>query len=486
MNAKTKQNEAVQNRVSTKLLMMVLVLSSLLAAITVDMVNPVLGLISESLQASKAQVSWIVTGITLLLAIGIPLYGRMSDFIELRKLYILATSVLSIGSLICILAPSLPVLVFGRMVQGAGMSAIPVLSVVAVSKVFAEGKRGAALGVVAGCIGIGTAFGPIFGGVVGQTWGWPALFWVTLILSLLIVVGSIFALPALPGMKPGIAGGTERGFDMAGGALLGLTVGLFLLGVTQGESNGFTSFTAVGSLLGSLVSMIGFIWRIGAASNPFVPPILFKNKCYVNAVAVAFLSAFVYFAVLVYVPLLNLEINELTPGEAGLTLLPGGAAVALLSPWVGRISDRVGTKSLIVAGLIVMGISTFFLSAFAPGASPLLSSVGVMGAGIAFAFVNSPATNSAIAVLQKDMVGAGMGFFQGALYLGAGTGASLIGAFLHARRDAEFPLNPIYRLDAISYSDSFLMVTIAVIFALIASIGLKNDRQGSRLAKPSK
>lgn len=79
-----------------------------------------------------------------------------------------------------------------------------------------------------------------------------------------------------------------------------------------------------------------------------------------------------------------------------------------------------------------------------------------------------------------------MGFFQGALFLGAGTGASLIGAFLYARREAGFPLNPMYRLDAINYSDSFLVVTIAVIFALIASFGLKNNKQGSRSAKPSK
>jgi DHA2 family florfenicol/chloramphenicol resistance protein-like MFS transporter len=483
MKTKSEQNESVQNRVSSKLFMMILVLSSLLAAITVDMVNPVLGIISESLQASTVQVSWVVTGITLLLAIGIPLYGRMSDFIELKKLYTFATFVLSIGSLICVLAPSLPVLVLGRMVQGAGMSAIPVLSVVAVSKFFAEGKRGTALGVIAGCIGIGTALGPIFGGVVGQTWGWPALFWITFILSLFTVVGSIFA---LPGNKPITADEAGRGFDLAGGALLGLAVGLFLLGVTQGESNGFTSLSTLGSLLGSLISMIGFIWRIGVARNPFVRPDLFKNKFYVSSVVVAFLSAFSYFAVLVYVPLLNLEVNQLTPGEAGLTLLPGGAAVALLSPWVGRISDRVGTKFLIFTGLIVMGISTFFLSTFASGASPIMSSVGVMGAGIAFALVNSPATNSAVKVLQKDMIGVGMGFFQGALYLGAGAGASLVGAFLHARRDANFPLNPMYRLDVVNYSDSFLVVTIAVIVALIASIGLKNDKQGSRLVKPTK
>lgn len=479
MNAKTKQNIVEQNRASTKLLLLFLILSSLLAAVTVDMVNPVLALISGSLQASKAQVSWVVSGIALLLAIGIPLYGRMSDFIELRKLFLLAASVLSIGSLICALAPNLPVLVFGRMVQGAGMSAIPVLSVVAVSKVIPEGKRGAALGVVAGCIGIGTAFGPIFGGLVGQTWGWPSLFWVTFILSLLIVVGSVFALPTIP---PVIVGGTEREFDFVGGALLGLTVGLFLFGITQGESAGFSSFSSLGSLLGCVVAIVAFVRRIGAASHPFVPPVLFKNRFYINSVVIAFLSAFAYFAVLVFAPLLSLEVNGLTPGEAGLTLLPGGAAVALLSPWVGRISDRVGTKSLIVTGLTVMGLSTFFLSTFASGGSPILISAGVMGSGIAFAFIHSPATNSAVGVLPKELVGAGMGFFQGALYLGAGTGASLIGAFLHARSDAGFPLNPMYRLDAINYSDGFLAVTVAVIFALSASFGLKNDKRRSSSA----
>ncbi|WP_289139274.1 MFS transporter [uncultured Brevibacillus sp.] len=476
MNASAKTND--QNRASTKLLMMVLVLSSLLAAITVDMVNPVLSMISESLNTSKAQVSWVVSGVALILAIGVPLYGRMSDFFELRKLFTFATSILTLGSLICALAPSLPILVFGRMVQGAGMSAIPVLSIVAISKVFAEGKRGSAFGVVAGCIGIGTAFGPIFGGVVGQIWGWHFLFWITFILSILIVIGSIYALPPINPTE----GKDERRFDLVGGALLALTAGLLLFGVTQGESAGFASSSSLGSLLVALVSLISFIWRIRTASKPFVPPVLFKNRFYVNSVLVAFFSMFAYFAVLVFVPLLIVEINGLTPGKAGLTLLPGGAAVALLSPWVGRISDRVGTKSLMITGLIIMGVSTLYLSSFASGASPILVSIGVMGAGIAFAFINSPANNAAVGALQKEQVGAGMGLFQGALFLGAGTGAGIIGAFLHARRDATESLNPLYTLDAIGYSDAFLATTLAVIIALFAAFGLSNNKQGSNSA----
>lgn len=84
-------------------------------------------------------------------------------------------------------------------------------------------------------------------------------------------------------------------------------------------------------------------------------------------------------------------------------------------------------------GLTVMGVSTFFLSTFTSGASPILVSIGVMGIGIAFALINSPA-NNAVRALEKDQVGAGTGLFQGALYLGDGTGAGIIEAFLmHAK-----------------------------------------------------
>lgn len=466
---------------STKLLMMVLVLSSLLAAITVDMVNPVLPLISGDLGASKAQVSWVVSGVALVLAIGVPLYGRMSDFLELRKLFCTAVSILAVGSLLCALAASLPLLVLGRMVQGAGMAAIPVLSVVAISKVFAEGKRGAALGTVAGCIGIGTALGPIFGGIAGQILGWHALFWITFGLSILILAGSIFALPAI---KPPQEDGAHRRFDLIGGVLLGLTVGLLLFGITQGETAGFASFSSLGSLIGSLLALVGFIWRLAAAANPFVPPVLFKNKVYVSSVVVAFFSMFAYFAVLVFVPLLVVEVNGLSPGEAGVTLLPGGAAVAVLSPWVGRISDRLGTKRLIIAGLIMMGISTLFLSTFS-GASPVLISAGVLGLGIAYAFLSPSANNSAVSSLRKEQVGIGMGIFQGALFLGAGTGAGMIGALLSARRDAASSTNPLHVLDAISYSDAFLATTAAVVIALIAALGLRSDRSAATASQPS-
>lgn len=472
MKKDSKSKEMIQSekRGSTRLLMMVLSLSVLVGSITADLVNPVLPLISKDLEASKSQVSWIVSGIALVLAIGVPIYGRISDFFELRKLYIFAIMILASGSLLCAIAPNLPLLVLGRMVQGAGMSAIPVLSIIAISKVFPQGKRGGALGIIAGSIGVGTAAGPIFGGVVGQYLGWNALFWFTFLLAIMIVIGAYYALPTI---KPAESVGSNKNFDFIGGLFLGLTVGLLLFGITQGETSGFSSFSSLTSLIGSVVALVGFIWRIVTAENPFVPPVLFNNKDYVNTVIIAFFSMFAYSAVLVFVPSLVVEVNGLSSGQAGMILLPGGVAVAILSPFVGRLSDRFGDKRLIITGMTLMGLSTLFLSTYASGASPLLVSVGVLGVGIAFAFTNSPANNAAVSALDADKVGVGMGIFQGALYLGAGTGAGMIGALLSARRDATEPINPLYRLDAISYSDAFLAATGAILIALIAGLGLK-------------
>ncbi|MCM3492579.1 MFS transporter [Paenibacillus lactis] len=425
-------------------------LSVLVAAITVDMVNPVLPILIDQFETTKAEVSWVVSGVALMLAFGVPLYGRMSDVVELKKLFLIAVCILALGSLICALARDLIVLVAGRMVQGAGMSAIPVLSIVAVSKVFPPGKRGGVLGIMAGCIGVGTAGGPIFGGMIG----------------------SMFALPKLEPLPEGAGG---RRFDLLGGVLLGLSAGMLLLGVTLGESSGFGSLASLSTFACSLLALAGFIRRITIVDNPFVPPALFANRYYVCSILVSVFSMFAYFAVLVFVPLLVAESNGLTPGEAGLVLLPGGAAVALLSPWIGRISDRVGTKRLILAGVSLMGVSTLFLSTYAAGSPPAIVSVGVLGAGIAFALTNSPANSAAVSSLSKEEVGVGIGIYQGALYLGAGTGAGIIGAVLSSRRTAGDPLNPLYTLSAIPYSDAFLVTSAALIVALIAGLGLRND-----------
>lgn len=283
----------------------------------------------------------------------------------------------------------------------------------------------------------------------------------------------LLLIPLALRVLPREASEDRRRFDLLSGALLGLGAGLFLFGVTQGQAAGFGSFASWGSFLGAVVALAGFVRRINAAPEPFVSGALFRNRAYVAALVVGFLASLVNLSVLFFVPLLLVEVNGLSAGAAGIALTPGAIALAILSPLTGRLSDRVGARLPVAAGLAVMAASALFFSTFA-GAFPVLVAADIVGVGSGFALVQSPANNAAANSLPKEEVGGGMGIFSGAFFLGSGTGPALVGAFLAARQGAgSGAMTPPYELDAAPFSDAFLAVDAAAVAALIMALGLR-------------
>jgi DHA2 family metal-tetracycline-proton antiporter-like MFS transporter len=453
--------------VSTRLLMGVLISAVFVSVLNSSMVNVVVPVIGRDYGVSEAQVGWVITGFLLTFAIGIPLYGRAADVFSIRRAFMVGLVAFAAGSLICASAPSLGMLVFGRIVQGAGGAAIPALSSVSVAKILPPGERGTALGLIVSSVGIGAAVGPILGGTVGSLVGWHYLFIGTLILTVALIPAALYV---LPDDSPEEA----RGFDLPGGILLGLAAGLFLFGITRGQVSGFGSAGSWGSFAGSALAALGFGWRIRRSAEPFVSPTLFENRAYVAAVVVGYFCMLANVSALVFVPLLVSEVNGLSPGQAGLVLTPGAVALAIISPLAGRWSDRIGVRPLIFVGLVTMLLSLLSISTFGAGATPVIASLGMLGVGTGFALANSPNINAAASSLRPEEVGAGLGIFNGAFFLGGATGPALIGAFLAARKEAEAEaLNPLYALDAAAYSDAFLVLSLALLISLVATLGLR-------------
>lgn len=454
---------------SERLFLAVVAAAVFVSVMAGTMVNVVVPAVGEDFGATEAQVGWIVTAHLLVFAVGVPLYGRISDFFSLRRLFTAGLLVFAAGSLLCAVAPNLPLLVFGRVVQAVGDAAIPALAGVAVAKVLPPGRRGAALGLIVSSVGVGAAVGPIVGGVVEQFLGWQFLFYGVLAMALALIP---FSLRVLPDVSEGV-----RSFDLLGGVLLGLASALFLFGVTQGQGEGFGSPSSWGSFLGAVVAAFLFVRRIGSIPDPFVSPKLFRNRVYAAAVLVGFFSMLANIAATVLVPLLVIEVNGLSPAGAGLVLTPGAIAVAVLSPRAGRLSDRVGARVPVLAGLAVMGLSLFFVSAFGAGASPALATLGMLGVGAGFALSNPATTNAAVGALPGEEVGVGLGIYQGLFFLGGATGPALIGAFLAARREGGAgALNPLYALDVAHFSDAFLALSAFVALAGVAALGLRSRK----------
>lgn len=464
--------EEEPGRFSTRLFLLVIIAAVFVAVLNTSMVNVVVPVIAEEFGASESQVGWVITGYLLVYAVGIPLYGRVSDLFSLRTTFTLGLLTFAIGSLLCALAPGLLFLVFGRVVQAAGGAAIPALASASVAKLLPMGQRGTALGLIVSSVGIGAAVGPVVGGFVDSIFGWQALFYGTMLLTLLLVLGAWFVLPHTTPTG-------EHWFDLPGGILFGLAAGLFLFGITQGQVAGFASPASWGSFVGSVVAAVGFAWRIKSAAHPFASPELFKNRAFMSPVLIGFFTMLANVSALVSVPLLISQVNGLSSGTAGLVLAPGAVAVALLSPISGRLSDRAGVWIPISSGLTTMLLSVLFLSSFAAGSSPAAVALGMLGLGAGFAFVNSPITNAAASALPPSEVGVGLGIQQGIFFLGGGTGPAVVGAFLAARREgAAQALNPVYALDAAPFSDAFLLLSLALLLALAALLGLRRPKKG--------
>ncbi|MEV0704100.1 MFS transporter [Saccharopolyspora sp. NPDC050389] len=449
-------------------LLAVLMPAILVTVTASDMVNLMLPSIGAEFGASEAELAWVVTGFLLMFAIGIPLYGRISDRVSLRSLFAFALVTYAVGSLVCALAPELLVLVLGRIVMGVGAAAIPVLAIISVTRLMPEDKRGTGIGVVSAAAGIGTAAGPAIGGGIGQFLGWPALFWLMLVVALVLLPP---ALRVLPGEPPSGAGR----FDLLGGILLGLGAGLVLFGITQAQVAGFGAPSSWGSLLVAVVAIALFGWRTVRVAQPFVPPALFTNRVYRAAVVVAFLAMVVNLGGLVFVPLLVVDVNGLAPGAGALVMIPAGVAVAVLSPLIGRLADRIGTRPLVLAGLVVIGVFALFLSAFTGGASVIPAGVGILGLSVGFIFVITPIISAAASALPGDQVGVGLGILQGAQFLGAGTGPALFGVLVTARlQSGSSAINPFYGgNDGAAYSDAFLAMAVVVVLALIVAFRMR-------------
>ncbi len=464
---------------NTRLLLIVVVTAILVSVLNQTFVNVVVPDIRQDYGVTQGQAGWVITGYLLVFAVGIPLYGRVADLYSLRSAFALGLFLLAAGSLACALAPSLPLLVAGRILQAAGASAIPALGFASVAKALPEGSRGTALGLLSSSVGVGAAIGPVLGGVVTGIAGWHALFFLTVLLAALLIPGALYALPGVDdggrGKPKGFLAAVQH-FDVPGGLSLALSAGLALFGVTQGQVVGFSSPISWGSFVAAGVLAALFAWRIRTASDPFVTPHLFRNGAFLAASVTGFFMMFANVGSYVLVPLLLSEVNGLSATGIGLVLAPGALVVAVLSPVAGRLSDRFGPRVLVRVGLVIFGISMFSLSAFAAGASSVTVAIGILGQSLGFAIVNSPTANAAAASLSRDESGVGLGIYQMLFFLGGGFGPAVAATFLAIREGSGAgALNPLFAANSASYSDAFLLLTVAAVVALVATSGLKRS-----------
>ncbi|MER0477898.1 MFS transporter [Streptomyces sp. Edi2] len=378
--------------------------------------NLALSHIKAELDVSTGQLQWVVSAYLLSCGTLMLGAGRMSDLFGRRRLLIVGLTLFGLASLWCALAPSLPVLVTARMVQGAGGALIMPAGLALLTNVFPPAVRGRAMGRALGIGGLATACGPFVGGALTDMVSWRAVFWLNVPLG---VVAALCARRAQESRDTTASGHIDwPGLATGSAALAALAVV-----IDRGPVWGWVSPAGVGTLCLAALAPAAFVRIELRTAEPLIAPALFRNGAFVALTAAGAVANAATVVFLFVVPLSLQGGWRLTPLVAGVAFLGPAVAMAAGGPFAGRVTGAravpVMAMSLGAAAVVLLG------AALISGLPPYL--VAVTGGGAALGVGNALTLTATQGVIRPERAGEASGLTKTVITVAAGLGVVATG-----------------------------------------------------------
>ncbi|KAI8946988.1 major facilitator superfamily domain-containing protein [Xylaria longipes] len=338
---------------------------------------------------------WVTSGYFLTSTVFQPLFGQTADIFGRKWLILFAVAAFVLGSGICGGAPTMGVLILGRVVQGIGGGGINVLVNVIVSDMFAVRDRGKFLAIVLSAVSVGTSIGPILGGVIVERTTWRWVFYLNLPVGGVSLLLLLAFLEADPGKKR--AGKSVRiwqrlrRIDYGGNVLFITGVTLILVGLAYGGTLWpWTSYSTLLSLLAGFFILVIFLFyeESNYCKEPTLPLRLFRNRTSAMAYAITFLHSLLTLQILYFLPVYFQAVKLSDPTESGVNTLPTVLLLVPSSVISGGLLSKFGRyKPFHLAGfgllVLALGLFTRLRHDSPTGMWVVLQIIAAIGSGLA-------------------------------------------------------------------------------------------------------
>ncbi|HUC48828.1 MAG TPA: MDR family MFS transporter [Xanthobacteraceae bacterium] len=305
--------------------------------------------------------SWVVVSYLIANTIAAPVYGRLGDTFGRRTMMFVALTIFMIGSVLCALAPNIPLLTLFRVLQGFGGGGLMTLSQALIGEAVPPRERGRYQGYLAGIAVTSNSFGPVAGGYLTQAFGWPSIFLVNIPLGLLAML-FVSRIPARQGDR------RRTTFDAPGLVLFALFVGPVILALEQVQRMQASALPLmIGLFAFGLISLFLLIWQERLTTSPLIPPKLFRQPSIWRSDAMAAFHGAALVSLITFLPIYLRAVRGLSPSETGFMLLPLTAGIGIGSMATGQMVTRTGyTAAFPTYGLIGATVSMALLAFFIP------------------------------------------------------------------------------------------------------------------------
>ncbi len=329
-------------------------------------VNIAIPRLQTAFGADLNSVQWVITGYTLAQGVAIPLTGYFSNRFGLKRFYVIALSAFTIGSLLCGLAWSLPLLIFFRILQGFGGSFLLPMTITLLYREFPPQERGVATGFLGIPILLAPALGPSLGGYIVTYGSWQLIFFINVPIGIVAVILSILLLREF---RPE---GRER-FDLAGFAFVAVGLGSMLYALSSATTDGWGSAKVLSFLVCGLLALIVFVvielLIIRREGQPLLDLRVFANRSFTSANLANICITFALFGGLFLIPIYLQSLRGLSAYQTGLILIPQALGSMVSSLIGGRLVDRLGARAVVIPGLLIAAFAFWqlsFLSLYTP------------------------------------------------------------------------------------------------------------------------
>ena len=409
------------------------VLASSLSFVEGSVLSVALPAIRASYGAGAQDVQWVVNAYLLPLSALLLLGGALGDHFGRRRLLIVGTSIFAVTSLVCALAPSLPLLLAARAVQGIGAALLLPNSLALLNAAYSGEKRGRAVGIWAAAGAAAAAIAPLIGGWLVGTAGWPAIFYINLPLALGAIVLAIRFVPE--SRNPGAGRTDYPGALLATAGLLGLTYAL-----TYWSALGGLDWQAIVALVAGALFLGLFLFvEQRRGDRAMMPLALFGNMCISGLNLLTFLLYGAFSAAMLLIPYVLITSGGYSPVQAGLAMLPLPVLMTSISPFMGGLAMRIGPRLPLTVGPLVVAGGMLVSHLMQPDSSYWAGpfpTILVMAVGMTIAV--APLTSSVLGSVEEEHVAMASGFNSAVARTGGLIATALLGAVLASEGDQLF------------------------------------------------
>ena len=376
--------------------------------------------------ARLSTVSWVAVAYLLAMAAFLPIFGRLADMMGRKLLYTGGFLLFVLGSALCGLAPSLPVLIAFRVLQAVGAALLSSNSVAIVVAAAGPERRGRALGVLSAAQAVGLSAGPAIGGLVLDLLDWRWVFWVNVPVGLAGTVMGWFVLPPTRDLPD------DGRFDWRGALLIAPALTALVAMLNEGYAWGVTSPALLGCALLSVVLLALFVRAEQRAAAPLIDLTLFRRSAFSAGNAAGLLSYAALFGLFFLMPFVFVRVYRDSILAAGLRLSIVPVMLGMVAPVGGALYDRFGARALTASGMLVCAGALALLFAVMDGTPeslpPVMLALALFGAGQGL-FI-SPNNSAIVAAAPASLTGEAGGLLNVMRSFGISVGVAAASSLL--------------------------------------------------------